>query len=762
MKYKDTHTVWVPFQGGRGGKAMFSGVIAAGLLGVLGLWAAAVGAAESSPALPAAQRQAVQEQIALLQSDAPKAQKAMACRLLARWADKDAVPALAPLLADPELASWARIALEVIPGPEANAALRQAMDRLQGRLLIGVINSLAVRRDKEAVGKLQGRLQDADAEVAAAAAVALARIGAQQALDGLLQALATEKRLPVRSGIAEGLSVIAHGLLLEGRAKEAAQIYDALRQAELPKQRIWEATRGAILARGPQGGATLLGELLRSKDADDFALALQTARELGGTTVAKLLVEELSKYQSDAPTPKRLLTIQKARYGKGDRWVDVTEKLSAAISNNMLKITASNQLAGDPAPQVVKELQITYQWGDQTRTVVVPENDSIELGEASEPANPRQVLLIYALGDLGDPVARQAVLETAKSGAWGARAAALQVLGRIGDASVVPLLWEAVLQGGQPGQAALESLERLPGAQVDQALVEQLAQTKGPNRVKLLYLVAMRGIQAALPQTLPDLQNEDRAVRLAALPAVGRIAQAEHLDALIQAVLRAADSEELETAKNALIDACGRMTDREATAEKVLQAAQSAPLEKKTVLLEVLANLGGKKALAGVAEAARSQEDALQDLGTRLLGEWMSADAAPVLRELANQGPAKYRIRAVRAYLRIVRQLNLPIQERMALCRDAVPLCQRDQEKKLLLEILRRYPTEEGLALAVRYLTELDVQEEAANTAVAIAEKIVSQTPAAVAEGMKQVIQAGKPEQAVSRAKHLLQQAQKK
>lgn len=762
MKHKDRHILWVPFQAVRGFRTAISMVVVAGLLGVLGQWAEGVWAAESSPADPAAQRQAVQEQIALLQSDAPKAQKAMACRLLARWADKDAVPALAPLLADPELASWARIALEVIPGPEANAALRQAMDRLQGRLLIGVINSLAVRRDKGAVGKLQARLQDADAEVAAAAAAALGQIGTSEAQASLLAALKAESRAPVRSGIAEGLSVIAHRLLLEGRAKEATQIYDALRQTELPKPQIAEATRGAILGRGPQGGTTLLRELLHSKDADDFALALQTARELGGTAVAKLLVEELAKYQSAAPPPKRLLSIKKARYGKGDRWVDVTERLSAAISNNTLKITASNALAGDPAPQVVKELEITYQLGDQTHKVVVPENDSIELGEASEPPHPQQVLLIYALGDLGDPVARQAVLETAKSGAWGARAAALQVLGRIGDASVVPLLWEAVLQGGEPGQAALESLERLPGPQVDQALVEQLAQTKGPNRAKLLYLVAMRGIQAALPQAMSDLQNEDRSIRLAALPAVGRIAGFEHLDALIKAVLTASDAEEIETAKNALIDACGRMTDREAASEKVLRSVGEAAKEKKIALLETVATIGGAKALAGVAEAARSQDDALQDAGTRLLGEWMSADAAPVLRELAGTGPAKYRIRAVRAYLRIVRQLDLPIPQRMALCREAVAICQRAEEKKLLLEILRRYPTAEGLQMAVGYLADSAVQEEAAVTAVAIAEKIVSHAPAAVAEGMKQVIQAGKPEQAVSRAKQLLQEVQKR
>src|SRR5687768_9914624 len=70
--------------------------------------------------------------IAILKSDAPPQDKAIPCKQLAIYGDKDAVPALAPLLANKDLASWARIALEAIPGPEADEALRSAVPKLQG------------------------------------------------------------------------------------------------------------------------------------------------------------------------------------------------------------------------------------------------------------------------------------------------------------------------------------------------------------------------------------------------------------------------------------------------------------------------------------------------------------------------------------------------------------------------------------------------------------------------------------------------------
>ena len=61
------------------------------------------------------------------------------------------MPALAALLPDKELSSWARIALEAIPDPAAERCPAESMGKVQGRLLVGVINSIGVRRDAKAV-----------------------------------------------------------------------------------------------------------------------------------------------------------------------------------------------------------------------------------------------------------------------------------------------------------------------------------------------------------------------------------------------------------------------------------------------------------------------------------------------------------------------------------------------------------------------------------------------------------------------------------
>jgi HEAT repeat protein len=235
--------------------------------------------------------------IAVLQSDAPPAEKAITCKRLSVYGSSAAVPALAPLLLDKDLSSWARIALEVIPGPVADEALRNALTKAEGRLLVGVINSIAVRRDAQAVSGLVAKLKDSDPDVASAAAVALGRIGGDPAAQTLEQSLA-EVPAVVRPAVAEGCILCAEKSLAEGKSAEAVKLYDTIRRASLPKQKLLEATRGAILARG-SAGISLLVEQLESADKAQVGIGLRTARELPGRDVTEALAAEMNRLSLD-------------------------------------------------------------------------------------------------------------------------------------------------------------------------------------------------------------------------------------------------------------------------------------------------------------------------------------------------------------------------------------------------------------------------------------------------------------------------------
>jgi HEAT repeat protein len=579
-------------------------------------------------------QQIEQELLAVLRSDAPKAEKAVTCKKLAVHGSSQAVPDLARLLGDEQLASWSRIALEAIPGAAADEALRNSLDSLEGKLLVGAINSVGVRRDAGAVERLAARSKAPDAEVASAAAVALGHIANDAATSVLRKALPTSPD-HVRSAVAEGLVLCAERLLAEGRSAEAIEIFDEVRKADVPKQRRLEATRGAILAR-KEKGIPLLIEQLHSPDKALFQLALSTARELPPGEVDEALAAEL----------------------------------------------------GRTAPE-------------------------------------RSALVVEAMADRKEGIVLPAVLKAAESGAKEVRLAAIAALGRVGDAScLLPLLQSALESDPQVGQTAKEALAELPGQGVDREIVSRLGQASGPAYPLLIELVGKRRIDA-VPALVKALDHADKAVRSAALTALGETVSAKDLSVLIGQVVAPKHAEDAAVALEALKAASVRMPDREACAAELNKALEAAPAPAKKVLLEILAAVGGTQALAAVGAAAKSNDAELKDVSSRLLGEWMTADAAPVLLDLAKTGPSdKYQARALRGYVRIARQFVLPEEQRIEMCQKALDACRTPAEQKLVLEVLKRYPSEPALKLAVKMLQAPGLKDDATQTALAIAQKL--------------------------------------
>ncbi|HUY31297.1 MAG TPA: HEAT repeat domain-containing protein [Pirellulales bacterium] len=572
--------------------------------------------------------------IAVLKSDSPAAEKAIACKQLAVYGSKEAVPELAKLLTDEQLASWSRIALEAIPGSEADEALRKAMDALKGKLLVGTINSLGVRRDAKSVDPLGRRLRDQDADVASAAAVALGHIG-NTAAAGLLRPLLAGAPATVRTAVAEGCILCAERLLAEGHSAEAIAIYDEVRKADVAKQRILEATRGAILARKADG-IGLLVEQLRAPDKALFQIGLSTARELPGREVARALE---------------------------------TEMVSAT-------------------PQ-------------------------------------RAALLLVTLAEREGAVISPAILQAATSGPKQLRLAAIGVVGRLGDASCLSALLEIALEADEElAKTARTALAELPGENVDLEIVARLPKSEGKTYPLLIGLVGQRQIEAT-PALVKAVDHPDAAVRGAALTALGATVGQDGLSVLVSQVVEPKHAEDAKVAQQALREACLRMPDREACAEQLAAAVSRSPLPTQCALLDILGGMGGAKALQTVGAAAKSGEPQLQDTGSRLLGAWMSVDAAPVLLDLAKATPGdKFQVRALRGYIRLARQLPMPERQRAEMCRNAFEASSQNAERKLVLEVLQRYPNMETLKLAVKAIQVPELKGDATRVTLAIAQKL--------------------------------------
>jgi HEAT repeat protein len=172
--------------------------------------------------------------------------KGIACKRLAVIGTKEAVPPLAALLGDDRVSDYARDALESMPDPAADEALRAALPKLKGLLLIGTINSLRRRRDLKAVEPLSKLVHGGDAAVARAAALSVGDISGPVAAKTLQRALGTTKGA-VRADVAAGALLCADRMMAEDR-KGALALLDVLSRPDIPANVRMSAMHLQILA----------------------------------------------------------------------------------------------------------------------------------------------------------------------------------------------------------------------------------------------------------------------------------------------------------------------------------------------------------------------------------------------------------------------------------------------------------------------------------------------------------------------------------
>ncbi|MFM8577363.1 MAG: HEAT repeat domain-containing protein [Planctomycetaceae bacterium] len=480
------------------------------------------------------------ELIAVLRSEAAEGDKAITCKKLAVKGSKDAVGDLAKLLSHERLASWARIPLEAIPGPEADEALRTAAGTLSGRLLVGVINSIGVRRDAAATDMLAGKLGDADPEVAAAAAAALGKIGTPEAAALLTKNMADAS--PRLDDVAQAAIVCAEHLLSAGQTAGAAALYEAVRQGKVKEQRVAEATRGLILTRG-KDGIPLLVETLRSPSRRLSNMGLFTSRELldgpHSGPVDMALAEEASRMAAADGTAKAALIIEAIadRNADGGAGPDLQAKVVSWAKTGPLPVRLAALkavgrigdseavdpllvLAEDEAVKDAARVALAALQGDAVDAIVVK-----RLSNASPSALP---ILLETVGRRRIPAVPQVKPLVASEDA-AVRTAALEAIGQVVDLGILGLLIDAVQKPRSPGEAEvaqkalLSACVRMADREACAAtLSKAIGSASADTQVKLLDIAGEVGGAQALSTMAMAAKSGNDALADAATRILGK------------------------------------------------------------------------------------------------------------------------------------------------------------------------------------------------------------------------------------------------
>lgn len=487
---------------------------------------------------------------------------------------------------------------------------------------------------------------------------------------------------------------------------------------------------GVIYSLANRGKPEVIQALAAKLDDSDDAVATAAAH-----SIARLGTPEAAAALNKAMSPKlaaagllcgKTLAEQGHKEAAASIFVEVSEMEGAARyvrqaamlqAVDLLQAQGVDMLAAALASENKSEFNTALR-----AARLLTAADAARAAEGAIPeAAPRQAaLLITLLGDLAQPSSLPVVAGAADSDDAAVRVAALDALATLGKAEHVPLLMKAAGDDSpEIAAAAQATLAALDTDGVDEAVLAAL--DGSDDQPQAIRLVGQRKITAAVPKLLELL---DGAYQIDVVTALGELVSLDKVDVLAR--LLASDSAEVrEAARKAVHSVCYRQPDRAATAEVLAEYLEGASEETVAFVMDELRIIGGDTALRLVVNAAKGDDALAKDYATRALGEWLDISVGPAIWDLfQSEGNSKYGIREVKGYIRLARQFAMDEEQRVAICRVVIASQARDDEKKLVFEVLKRYPSIEMLKLAAEAGKNTNLKADAQLAGMTVAQAI--------------------------------------
>jgi HEAT repeat protein len=596
--------------------------------------------------------------IAVLQSDQGPAAKDRACFELRQWGTAKAVPALAGLLADESLSVSARCALEAMPCPEAGAALREAFPKTAGTIRAGIIDSLGVRRDRQAVPALAALAADPDPLTASAAAAALGKIGGPDAVRALRG---------MRSKFPDALLRCADLALAGGDVEAARSIYQEM-TASTEREHVRTAGHLGMFRAAGEGAIPLVESALTGKDRAAQRAALPWVREMKGEAATKAFADLVSRV-----SPELQVALLESLEQRGDP--AAVPAVAAAV--------------GSPVPEVrIAALQALGILGDASIAPLLAETAAKASGaeqnvarrslDLLRDAKVRDVLLAHlpkappavqgeivrALGQRQEAQAVPALLKMAEEGEESIRMVALRSLAVLADGRAVDVLIRLLLRAKTDAEReAVERALAAAGERGDQReaggrVLESMKGAEVPARAALLRVAGRLGGAESLTALRTGLQDGEAAIQDAAIRTMAEFAGLDAAPDLIKLAREEPSMAHRVLALRGYWRLVGLAVDRPPDQRwamcKEAMAAAKRPEEKKLGLtelarvahpeaLQLAETLCGEEAVRGEAEAAvvriasalagshPAAKAALRRISTESKNEALRAEAAQAL-----------------------------------------------------------------------------------------------------------------------------------
>jgi len=319
----------------------------------------------------------------------------------------------------------------------------------------------------------------------------------------------------------------------------------------------------------------------------------------------------------------------------------------------------------------------------------------------------QQAALVRNLGarkeSRNNPFAAQRLIDL--HGPLELRLAAIEAVGEIGSFNVLETLFQIMSRRSPDGEhvqlagAAIASLKRFSGEEFEKEIIALLDHGASSIVIDVLNVIEERRISAASDAIKTTIETwkgyggvRPPAYRTFALSSPATSEDIRFMLGQLAIKPPFINRAEQIAAQEALLTLSRKTAEREEAVELFVEELKQADAQRGDFYLDCLFALGGEKAAQALATVAMGTNDTLTDKATQLLGRWTTPEVAPFLIEIAEKHPdERYRSRTLRGYLRVIRQMGLPVEQKVEMAEKAFAVAQTDADKEQAKEVLERF-----------------------------------------------------------------------
>lgn len=251
---------------------------------------------------------------------------------------------------------------------------------------------------------------------------------------------------------------------------------------------------------------------------------------------------------------------------------------------------------------------------------------------------PTQAAVVAALGRRGDTAALPAIVTAANHRDAEVRRAALEAIGNFpGTRETTGLLANRAADAeSDDAKLARQTLARLNGPDVNATILKGAEQEDVKLRAVYLEQIGLRNMTEGTPLLLKCRGDSDLAIRMAAVGALGEIAQPAEQRTLIEWASGATDDAEFSRALRSLVSVIQRDTSKERGRE-FYAAIEKAPADVAVRLMPALQRIGGAASAECAARLASRDDKKIADAAVAALTRWNDRVALTALSTVAEK-----------------------------------------------------------------------------------------------------------------------------